>query len=581
LTKAAIVILSPSALPMANRISEAVDAEIHAPFGAGADIEFDHATSHVAALFKQATPIIGICAAGILIRALSHLTIDKFNEPPVLAVSHDGSSVVPLLGGHHRANELATFIANQIGGHAALTTASDVTLGIDLESPPQGHVLGTPELIKSTVRKLLNGLRFEQQTDAPWLAPLSTEGGTIPVRVTIENPQAATLTYHPRLIAVGVGCERGCEPQEVADLIRATLATHNISAASVACFATIDLKEDEPAITQLGKTRYFTTAELNAMSAGVKRPSAIVLAEVGTPSVAEAAALAAAGAGAQLIAPKQKSKRATCAVALAPSPILEMRGRGRGCLHVIGLGPGAPAMRSPEASYSLSHATDWVGYGLYLDLASDLRTSQLLHPFPLGAEETRVRHAIKLAREGRNVALICSGDAGIYAMASLVCEILDFEPARFELNVVPGISAFQAAAARVGALIGHDFCCISLSDLLTPWDVIEKRIASAAEGDFVVAFYNPRSIKRETQLAQAMDILRPARKSDTPVILATNLGRIDENVRIVKMSEFDPSEVDMLTVVLVGSSQSASFRRGDGKIFAYTPRGYSNKRAAE
>jgi len=147
--------------------------------------------------------------------------------------------------------------------------------------------------------------------------------------------------------------------------------------------------------------------------------------------------------------------------------------------------------------------------------------------------------------------------------------------------VHPGISAFQMASAKAGALIGHDFCCISLSDLLTPWETIERRIAAAAEGDFVIAFYNPRSLRRTDQIVKAFDILRSRRNPDTPVILASNLGRPEENVRILRFDEFNAEDVDMLTVVLVGSSQSKAFKRGDGKTYAYTPRGYAKKMEAK
>jgi cobalt-precorrin 5A hydrolase/precorrin-3B C17-methyltransferase len=191
-----------------------------------------------------------------------------------------------------------------------------------------------------------------------------------------------------------------------------------------------------------------------------------------------------------------------------------------------------------------------------------------------------VRHAIGLASEGKDVALICSGDAGIYAMAALVYEVLDLEPQRIAVDIIPGISAFQAAAARAGALIGHDFCCISLSDLLTPWDVIENRLRAAAQGDFVVAFYNPRSLRRTSQLARAIELLTPHRTPSTPVVIASNLGRPDEMVRIVSLKDFNPEDVDMLTLVMVGSSQSQSITRGDGRTYAYTPRGYARKRMA-
>jgi cobalt-precorrin 5A hydrolase/precorrin-3B C17-methyltransferase len=165
-------------------------------------------------------------------------------------------------------------------------------------------------------------------------------------------------------------------------------------------------------------------------------------------------------------------------------------------------------------------------------------------------------------------------------MAALVYEIADIEPNRIAINVIPGISAFQAAAAKTGAIIGHDFCCISLSDLLTPWEDIERRIKAAAEGDFVVAFYNPRSLRRRDQLDRAIDVLRQHRPEGTPVIVAANLGRPDERTDVLPLAQFDPGTVDMLTIVLVGSSRSRLVARGDGKTYAYTPRGYAKKREA-
>ena len=292
--------------------------------------------------------------------------------------------------------------------------------------------------------------------------------------------------------------------------------------------------------------------------------------------------LAAAGPEGALIVAKTRTRRATLAIAAAPRPLDNLPGRPRGHLSVIGIGPGAPEWMTPAAVAALEDASDWVGYGLYLDLVAHHRHHQHEHRFALGEEETRVRHAISLAAEGRNVALVCSGDAGIYAMASLVYEALaapslQSEATRIAVEVVPGISAFQAAAARAGALIGHDFCAISLSDLLTPWEVIENRLKAAAEGDFVIAFYNPRSARRGDHLARAMAILSSHRPPDTPVVVASNLGRPSETLEIVEFSAFDPETVDMLTIVLVGSSQSRQFTRGDGRTHAFTPRGYAAK----
>jgi cobalt-precorrin 5A hydrolase/precorrin-3B C17-methyltransferase len=230
----------------------------------------------------------------------------------------------------------------------------------------------------------------------------------------------------------------------------------------------------------------------------------------------------------------------------------------------------------PAASTAIAEASDVVGYRLYLDLLGDAIAGKQLHETELGAEEERARRALDLAAEGRAVALVSSGDAGIYGLATLVFELLEREGRdewrRLAIAVVPGVSALQAAAARVGAPLGHDFCAISLSDLLTPWAAIERRLRAAAESDFVVALYNPRSARRTDQLAAARQILLRARPAATPVVLARNLGRSDERVDVTTLVALDPASVDMLTLVLVGSSTT---RAADA--FVYTPRGYAAK----
>ena len=562
--KPVLFILGASALPLARTLKSALGGEIHAP--AGGDISYGKATEHLAVLFRAGRPIIGLCASGILIRAVAAELGDKRNEPPVIAVAEDGSSVVPLLGGHHGSNDLARRIAGITGGHAAVTTASEVRLGSAFDVPEEGHILANPEHMKSATAARL-------------------AGGDVKVTITelVTQGSERHIVYHPRSLAIGIGCERSVAPSEVIDLVDSVLAARNLAPDSIACLASIDVKSDEAALHAAGRhfgvpVTFFTAAELKAETPRLKNPSAIVEKEVGTPGVAEAAALAAAGSAASLIAEKTKSARATCAVARASQPILAIPGRPRGTLHVVGIGPGTRDWRSPAAALALEASSDWVGYGLYLDLVTDLRTSQAEHRFPLGGEEERVRHAIDLAKQGREVALVCSGDAGIYAMAALVYEVVDLEPNRIEVNVIPGISAFQAAAAKAGAMIGHDFCCISLSDLLTPWEVIERRVMAAAEGDFVISFYNPRSLKRRDQLERAVAILKEHRPPETPVIIASNLGRPEEKVRVVPFAAFNPDDVDMLTLVMVGASQSKSFTRGDGQTHAYTPRGYARKR---
>jgi cobalt-precorrin 5A hydrolase/precorrin-3B C17-methyltransferase len=233
----------------------------------------------------------------------------------------------------------------------------------------------------------------------------------------------------------------------------------------------------------------------------------------------------------------------------------------------------------------VAEAEELVGYGLYIDLLGPLAAGKARSDFPLGGEEARCRYALERAAEGRNVALVCSGDAGIYAMGALVFELLDRGPEnegvcdaarRVEVVCSPGVSALQGAAARAGAPLGHDFCTISLSDLLTPREDIIRRLHAAAEGDFVIAFYNPVSKTRRTLLAEARDILLQHRPAETPVMLASNLGRPEEQVRYRRLDELQVDEVDMLTVVLVGSSNSRLAQLGEGPRM-FTPRGYARK----
>lgn len=593
----AIIILGPSGLPVAKKVAKLVEGKIHGLEKRvdAVHVAFGDTMNHLQSLFATGQPVIGICAAGILIRALGPLATDKTTEPPVLAISEDGASVVPLLGGHHGANDLARTIAAELNGHAAITTAGDVAFGLALDAPPEGWTLAHPEAAKPVMAALLAGENVKLSGPARWLENSQlhlSPDAALEIVITEQTVPAepGQLIYHPRTLALGVGCERGCDAGEMIEHVETTLQAKNLATASIACVCSLDVKADEPAVHALAAhlgvpARFFSAEELNREAQRLANPSDIVLAEVGCPGVSEGAALAMAGPDGELVIPKTKSKHATCAVSRAPAIITPADcGRARGHLSVVGLGPGAPDWRSPEASRLLAQASDWVGYGLYLDLATDLAAGKTVHRYDLGAEEVRVRAALELAAKGKDVALVCSGDAGIYAMATLVFEVMaeHGDPAvpRVAITVAPGISAFQAAAAKAGAPIGHDFCTISLSDLLTPWEVIEQRLYAAAEGDFVVAFYNPKSMRRTDQIVRAMAILGQHRPPSTPVIIASSLGRPEEHVRVRTLAEFDAGEVDMLTLVMVGSSETKTFQTGDGATWTYTPRGYAKKREA-
>ncbi len=593
-----VMALSASGTETARRVADLLAAPLHGRAGrvTGTDATFPDALDHARQAFAAGTPIVGVCAAGILIRAVAPLLADKRSEPPVVAVSEDGSVVVPLLGGHRGANRLARDIAAALGARAAVTTAGDVALGIALDEPPAGWSLANPEAAKGAMAALLAGEGARIDGDAAdaatWLAGLPEGDG---VRLTCaEAPVSGGdrhLVFHPRRHVLGVGCARDCPPDEMAALVTDTLADSGVAPGALAGIATVDIKADEAAVLALSAAldvplRLFTPAELEAETPRLETPSDVVYAEVGCHGVAEGAALAAAGPDAALRTPKRKTANATCALACAPAPLAEPAGRPRGTLSIVGIGPGQADWRTPEASRLIAAADELVGYGLYIDLLGPLAAGKPRADFPLGGEEDRCRHALERAGEGHKVALICSGDAGIYAMGALVFELLDRTEngvsdaaRRVEVTCAPGVSALQGAAARAGAPLGHDFCAISLSDLLTPRDDILRRLSAAAEGDFVVALYNPVSRKRRELLGIARDTLLRHRPADTPVMLATSLGRPQERIVYRRLDALSADEVDMLTVVLIGSSQSRLLDRGEGQRM-YTPRGYARKVAA-
>lgn len=592
---AAIVVLGPSAFGIARRIKAILpDARIHATAGPDADVVFGEgrAGDHLRQLFSAGTPVLGLCASGILVRALSPLVADKRVEPPVVAVAEDGSVVVPILGGHRGANALARAVAAMTGGVAAITTAGDLRFDWALDEPPPGWRVANPERAKPVTAALLGGeavaLRIEAG-DAAWLrsggAPF-TDHGNFVVRITDRAVEAGeeALVLHPPVLVLGVGCERGVAFEEMRARVTATLASHGLAPGAVALIASIDLKADEPAIQEVAESlgvpaRFFSAAELLAQTERLHAPSEAVFRAVGCYGVAEGAALAAVGAEGSLVVPKESGERVTCAVARAADPLdAATIGMPRGKLAVIGIGPGDAVSRTEAARAALQDASDVVGYKLYLDLLGPALAGKQRHEGALGAEEDRVRKALDLAASGRSVALVSSGDAGIYGLASLVFELVDRHSCpewnRIAVEVIPGVSAMQAAAAKLGAPLGHDFCAISLSDLLTPWEDIERRLKAAAAADFVIALYNPRSHRRIAQLQIAREILLGVRAADTPVAIARNLGRAGESLTLTTLDALDPSQIDMLTLLLIGNSAT---RRLAGRPLIYTPRGYGSK----
>ncbi|MCW6038651.1 precorrin-3B C(17)-methyltransferase [Spirulina subsalsa FACHB-351] len=464
-----IVVLTESSITTARQIQTALQSAV--VYGLSdrtqsADFTYTNFGDTVRDFFQTGTPIIGICAAGILIRTVAPLLKNKWQEPPLLAIAEDGSAVVPLLGGLQGVNDLARQIASVLQVAPAITTTGDIRFKTTLLSPPIGYQLVNPDDAKKFIADLLAGEKVKLIGQADWLnnsnLPFSSEA-----KLTIQIEDQNT--------------GEGAKPSPDCLVYR--------------------LEESQQTDPKTGK------------------------------------------------------------------------------LAIIGTGPGSVHWMSPEVRDTLEQATDWVGYKTYLNLVEFLRKPEIVrHESDNRVELDRAEMALDLAAQGRSVVLVSSGDPGIYAMASAVFEVLE-QKAKPEweaiaLRVCPGISAMQGAAARVGAPLGHDFCVISLSDILKSWDVIAQRIEWAAQADFAIAFYNPVSKERTWQLEKAKEILLQWRSPQTPVVLARNLGRKGETITVKYLEQLTLEDADMRTVILIGSSKTRIIHQGKTKQWVYTPRHY-------
>ncbi|GAT80577.1 precorrin methylase [Streptomyces sp. F-3] len=520
----------------------------------------------VRAAFAECEQLVCFLATGAVVRLIAPLLDEKASDPGVVCVDEAGRFAVSLVGGHGGgANELAVAVGEVLGAEPVVTTATDAVglPGLDtLGLPVEGEVAAVS-------RALLDGEPVALEAEVPWpLPPLPVAAqGAYTVRVTDRavEPGEREVVLRPPSLVVGVGASRGVPAEEVLELVEGTLREAGLSVRSVCCLATVDAKAGEPGLVaaaeRLGVPLVtYSAEELAAVE--VPNPSAAPLAAVGTPSVAEASALLGGG---ELLVPKRKSKRADGGPARATCAVVRRPGRGR--LAIVGIGPGARDLLTPRARAELRRASVLVGLDQYVDQIRDLlRPGTRILESGLGAEEERARTAVAEARRGHAVALIGSGDAGVYAMASpALAEASD----DIDVVGVPGVTAALAAGAVLGAPLGHDHVSISLSDLHTPWEVIERRVRAAAEADLVVTFYNPRSRNRDWQLPRALEILAGHREPATPVGVVRNASRPDESSLLTTLAELDPTTVDMMTVVTVGNTATRTIA---GRMV--TPRGY-------
>ncbi|OAH13242.1 precorrin-3B C(17)-methyltransferase [Streptomyces jeddahensis] len=549
--------------------------------------------------FGECEQLVCFLATGAVVRLVAPLLGDKASDPGVVCVDEAGRFAVSLLGGHGGgANELAREVGEVLGAEPVVTTATDSVgvPGLDtLGFPFEGDVAGVTRALLDgeavalqaevawPLPALPSNVTYDEEYPPSWVVPTlpqalgSARAGGTPIALRNACPQRLCVTdrliepadgqviLRPPSLVIGIGASKGAPADEVLDLIHTALRDAGLSSLSIAELATVDAKAGEPGIVEAARRLgvpvvTYGAEELAAVD--VPNPSGAPLAAVGTPSVAEAAALVRGG---ELLVPKRKSSRSDGRPAMATCAVVRRPARGR--LAVVGLGPGARDLLTPRAKDELRRASVLVGLDQYVDQIRDLlRPGTRILESGLGAEEERARTAVAEARRGQAVALIGSGDAGVYAMASpALAEASD----DIDVVGVPGVTAALAAAAILGAPLGHDHASISLSDLHTPWEVIERRVRAAAEADIVVTFYNPRSRGRDWQLPKALAILAEHREPTTPVGVVRNASRADESSRLTTLAELDPATVDMMTVVTVGNTAT---REIAGRMV--TPRGY-------
>ena len=516
--------------------------------------------------------LVLVMALPIVMRLIARKSLSKGSDPIVVAVDELGQFIIPVLGGHRGANRLAGELASRGNGTAVITTASELA-----EIPAVDGLSGFVAKgdVAGLIETMLEGRDPIVDFEIEWPGPIQLRSGNGPAKVIISDMAVDAPTYDsptvqliPPSLVVGIGCSSDASPEDVSGLIDRVCSEYHLDRRAIAKLATIDIRANHPAILDQ-HLPIVTFRSIQLAQVTVPNSSAAVEAAVGTPSVAEAAALLASKSG-SLVVTKTKTSRVTVAIA---------RQKARGHLKMVGLGPGSAMLRTPAAVEAVINSEIVIGYQPYVEQCSELLSpNQLILRSPIGKEDERARTALEYALGGRSVALVCSGDPEIFAMASITFEMLealwnqndiDSLDRLPEVSVIPGVTAGLGGGALLGAPLGHDHAYLSLSDLLTPWETIERRIHAFGQADVVIAIYNPKSRGRTWQLPKAIEILSQYRPSTTPVAIVHNIGRSGETKKIYNLATFDSSKVDMTSLVIVGSSATRHF--GD---YMFTPRGY-------
>ena len=568
--------------------------------------------------FRKGNVLVYIGACGIAVRAIAPHIGSKDTDPAVIVIDEKGENVIPILAGHlGGANEWARKIARLTEGQPVLTTATDVNgiFAVDLFAKDNQLLISdlkkagrfTASLLEEREASVIipskyaDVIRYEDGIPAELkVYDLSDEQleslqGTNAALITPEaesSDKANTpLRLIPRCVILGVGCRKGKSYEELRDYVEEALQELGLCREAVCAVASIDVKKEEPGLISLAADfgvplLTFSAEELEKaeLENWTFAESDRVREHVGTGNVCERAAVS-AGAG-KILRGKTAKDGMTICVGMKPVELYwkpedsSRRNDPKGHLFVVGIGPGNPEGMTGQAAAALENSDTIIGYSVYNDLVKPYYPDKRYLTTPMTGEEARCKMAIEEVKAGHTVALICSGDPGVYGMAGLVLELAGNEKEDdrscgmdIDIEIISGVTAALSGAALLGAPLVHDFAVISLSDRLTSWEKIEKRLRTAAVADLCIVLYNPSSKGRKEHLHRAAQILAEHVPQSRICGIADRIGREGEKTRVMTLGELADAETDMFSTVFIGNSSTK--RLGNRMV---TPRGYRSEK---
>ena len=536
--------------------------------------------------FSSADALIFWCAAGIAVRCIAPCLTHKSQDPAVLVLDERGKHCISLLSGHMGgANALAGTVSALCGAEPVITTGTDTEhrFSVDEFARCNGLVVTDWEKAKRISAKVLagetltigSGMKKEQYCPVEGLEEQNWKEGEFlsnadvwitPRRITAPDQ---VLQLIPRNLTVGIGCRKGTELSALHAALDRFMEQTGLDCRGICRITSIDRKKEEQGLVDLASdlgVPFVTYTSEELLQAPGEYPSSEFVREItGVDNVCQRSAMLGAGDGAVCIAEKTVVDGITMAAAAG---VLKKSGNARGIVYAVGIGPGEPEQMTPQAEAALLRSDLIVGYKTYVDQIRPVFPDKEYKVSGMRQELLRIREALEEARTGKTVAVISSGDASVYGMGGLLWELSE-QYDDVDVECVAGITAALSGGAVLGAPLGHDFTCVSLSDLLTPWDLIRKRLELAAEGDFVIALYNPSSRTRQHRYEEACRILLEHRPGNTVCGWCRNIGRQGEEWKVCTLKELQQQPVDMLTTVFIGNSRTRVIR---GRMV--TPRGY-------